>query len=522
MRFGGASGGVRAWSRRHLDLLSIGFLALLALGMRAQVVFRAPVFMAPDSLGYFLPAYDLVTGQGFDVGFRRTPVYPLFIAACLKLFGEDLPAIIAAQHVLGAATAVQTYAIGRVTAGRLVGFLAGALVALDGALLIGELYLMTEGVFIPLLALALLALILAVRRSRGEQGRSERATRPRMGLLVGAGLLMGLTALCRPVAQPLLVLAPLALLLGGWGWRPTLLGSVAYGVGFVALLAPWAIYNAASHGDASTTGVMGQAMLARTAYYDRGFVFYDERQPGRGQDAPRAAARRIVESAKRDRLQGGAIARRLQSELNLSDPELARLNRELALDVILRQPAYYLQGTAAMTWQLYQAEYDRVGYDWKTQGRRVSRDEWPDRAAHLLANPTDAQNQERGRVEAATNVWQPAFWAPWLSLASFAGLVLALVAGGTARLLLVPGLATFILLVISAAINGPLPRYHSPADPYVALTAASAIILAYRLVARRWTAVRGSEPRAGEESAEAATPAGQPSGASSHLGRSLG
>ncbi|MCC7104434.1 MAG: glycosyltransferase family 39 protein [Chloroflexi bacterium] len=522
MRSSGMSAGVVMWPRQHADLLGIGFLTLLALGMRAQIVFRAPVFMAPDSLGYFLPAYDLVTGQGFDVGFRRTPVYPLFIAACLKLFGEDLSAIVATQHLLGAATAALTYLIGRVTVGRLVGLVAGALVALDGALLVGEHYLMTEGVFIPLLALTLLTLILAVSRSRAEQGTAGNTGRPRASLLVGAGLLMGLTALCRPVAQPLIVLAPLALLLGGWGWRSTIVGSVAFGAGFVALLAPWAVYNAASHGDASTTGVIGQAMLARTAYYDRGFVFYDERQPERGQDAPRAAARRIVENAKRDRLQGGAIARRLQSELDLSDPELARLNRELALDVILRQPAYYLQGTAAMTWQLFQAEYDRVGYDWKTQGRRVSRDEWPDRAAHLLANPTDAQNEERGRVEAATNIWQPAFWAPWLPLASFLGLTLAFVVGGPARLLLLPGLATFILLLTSAAINGPLPRDHYPTDPYMALAAVSAVVLAYRLIARRRQAASETQPRAAPESADAATSGSQPSSATSHLGQSLG
>ena len=50
-----------------------------------------------------------------------------------------------------------------------------------------------------------------------------------------------------------------------------------------------AIIPAANHGEASTTGVMGQAMLARTTYYDRGFVYYDERDPSRSPLSSRRA-----------------------------------------------------------------------------------------------------------------------------------------------------------------------------------------------------------------------------------------
>lgn len=494
----GVAARLRGWVQQHPDVAAIAVIATAALLVRAQVVFRAPVFMAPDSKGYFLPAYDLATGQGFGIGFRRTPVYPLFLAGSLKLFGEDLQAIVLLQHLLGVGTAVLTYLLGKLTVGRLAGLLAGLLVAVNGALVIGEHYLMAEGLFIPLLALALLALLksTAFRMQLPSPQPSPRGgglSPPPLGEgwvravppLLFAGLLVGLAALTRPVAQPLVLLAPLALLLAGHRSRSTLVGSAIYGLGFAAVLVPWALYNAAAHGEASTSGVMGQAMLARTAYYDRGFVFFDANLPDRGPDAPRAAARRIVQNAMRERLQGGAISRRLQAELSLSDTELARLNRDLALDAIRRQPDHYLRGTTAMTWQLYQGEYDRLGYDWKTQGRRLSRDEWPERVEHLLANPTEAQNQERPRAEAATDFWQPSYWSPWLPLLSFVGPALAFLAGGPARGLVVLGAATFVLLLVSAAINGPLPRYRYPVDPYIALGAASAVVLGARLALGR-------------------------------------
>ena len=52
-----------------------------AIVLRAAFFTSAPPFLNPDSAGYYVPARNLVYGDGFDLGLRRTPTYPLFIAA---------------------------------------------------------------------------------------------------------------------------------------------------------------------------------------------------------------------------------------------------------------------------------------------------------------------------------------------------------------------------------------------------------------------------------------------------------
>ena len=452
-----------AWPRAHPDIICLALVLGLALFFRGQFLFRAPMFMQHDSLGYFLPAYDLATGQGFGVGFRRTPVYPLFLATVLTALGESLTGILIAQHGLGAVTAGLTYWLGRITVGRAAGLLAGLLVAVNGALLIGEHYLMSEGLFIPLL---LLALVLLVHAARAPSA-------PRCLL---AGALLAIAALCRPIAQALFLLVPLAFVLFGHRWLATARGTLLVALGAAALIVPWTVRNCVTAGECSTTGVMGQAMLARTAYYDHGFVFYDARDPRRGPEAPNAAARRLVQRLGDQNSSGGVIARRLQAEFKWSDAETARNTRDLALDAIGNQPTYYLLGTARMFWQIFGGEFDRLRTDWKTQGRRLNRDEWDDRIEHLLASPTPQHEAEFPRAEALTTFWQPAYWSPWLPLLSLVGLAAALLARGPARGAAVSGLAALMLMLIAAALDGPVARYRYPADPLIALMAAGGLI----------------------------------------------
>lgn len=461
--------------RAHPDAVCLVLVLGLALFFRGQFVFRAPMFMQHDSLSYFLPAWELATGQGFGVGFRRTPTYPLFLSGVLVTLGESLSGVLIVQHLLGVVTAGLTYWLGRITFGRVAGLIGGLLVAVNGALIIGEHYLMSEALFIPLLALTLLGLIRA--------GRS-----PSIGRYLLAGLLLALTALCRPIAQALFPLVPLALLLLGRGWREAARGTLLVGLGVAALLVPWTARNCLTGGECSTAGVMGQAMLARTTYYDHGFVYFDPRSPQRGPDTPYAAIRRIVQRAGEQNASGGVIARRLQADFGWTDAETARYTREVALDAIRNQPTYWAGGTLAMFWQLFGAEFDRLRTDWKTQGRRLNRDQWDDRIEHLLANPTAQHEAEFPRAEALVSFWQPAYWKPWLPLLATVGLAAALLSRGPARGAAILGLASLVLLLVAAGFNGPVSRYRYPADPYIGLLAAGGVLalvdLARRAAAR--------------------------------------
>jgi 4-amino-4-deoxy-L-arabinose transferase-like glycosyltransferase len=458
--------------RAHPDAVALALIVLVASLFRGQFVFRAPMFMQHDSIGYFLPAYELSTGQGFGVGFRRTPVYPLFLAGVLSASGQSLTSILVAQHILGLVTAGVTYWLGRITFGRGVGLVGGLLVAVNGALIVGEHYLMSEALFIPLLGLALLALVSAARRPTI------------LGCLV-AGFLLALAALCRPIAQALFLLVPIAIILHRHTLREVLRGTALVAMGVAAVLLPWTVRNCLTGGECSTIGVVGQAMLARTAYYDRGFVFYDQDDPQRGPDAPRPAIRRSIQRASDQGFSGGAIARRLQVEFKWSDAETARLTREMALDAIRRQSAYYLTGTLAMLWQIYGGEFERLRADWKTQSRRLNRDEWDARVEHFLADPTPEQESEFPYAEALISFWQPVYWKPWLPLLSLVGMAAALLAPGPTRGAAVLGLASLILMFTAAALNGPVARYRYPLDPYIGLLAAGGAAALIRLAWRR-------------------------------------
>ena len=56
-------------------------VVLVAAAFKLAFALRIPAFVAKDSQAYFLPAFDLVHGGQFELGLRRTPGYPLFLAA---------------------------------------------------------------------------------------------------------------------------------------------------------------------------------------------------------------------------------------------------------------------------------------------------------------------------------------------------------------------------------------------------------------------------------------------------------
>src|SRR5215207_3194613 len=73
-----------------LSAVLFALVVLTATLIRLGFTLRPPPFLTPDSQGYYLPGWELAQGLGFGPELRRTPVYPLFIAWAVLLFGEDL------------------------------------------------------------------------------------------------------------------------------------------------------------------------------------------------------------------------------------------------------------------------------------------------------------------------------------------------------------------------------------------------------------------------------------------------
>jgi 4-amino-4-deoxy-L-arabinose transferase-like glycosyltransferase len=191
---------------------------LLAIVVRAALWGNLPrTGLISDEGEYLAAATWLAEGRGFDwyQGYlwTRAPLYPLFVAAHLRLFGPSLDPIFLTQTLLSLLNVALVYALGvRLTEPRncgttepsgkqrfsMVSSLAAGLTAVFLPLAVYTQTLLSETLFITLMLAALLAL--------AGNPRS-----PRHAML--AGLLLGLATLTRSLALGFLPLAALWMLL---------------------------------------------------------------------------------------------------------------------------------------------------------------------------------------------------------------------------------------------------------------------------------------------------------------------
>jgi 4-amino-4-deoxy-L-arabinose transferase-like glycosyltransferase len=449
---------------RHPDLALLAVVVLVAAGLRLAFALRVPVFVTKDSLEYIQPALGLVGGGAFELAQRRTPVYPLFIAGSVGLFGQDLLAITFAQHLLGVATAGLAYAIGRLTFGRVAGLLAGLLAALSGPLLIYEHYLITEPVFAFLLVGAVGLFVAGLRTER-------------RALIALGGLTLGLAALTRPVGQAVLVVLPFAFLAHYRAWRPTLQSCALAAGCFALVVVPWAIRNQVVYGTAGAASI-GRFLISRSVKHERDFVFY-EKDVGAypGEAAERTRARQIAQEVTNKRPEPGQIFQRVRDELGLTEARTDALLKDIALEAIMRNPGLWVEGTVEMfselvrgapkeesvRWHLGVHDQPRVANQWSGAG-----------LAHLLGAPTPAQARELDRAEPLARIFRPTQHTGALVVLFLAGMAAALLRPHP-RPALLPALVVLVLLAASAALVGDVPRYRYPIDPLLYAVAAGGL-----------------------------------------------
>jgi 4-amino-4-deoxy-L-arabinose transferase-like glycosyltransferase len=462
---------------RRGTLISLLAIGLLALAVRLAFAFRAPPFVTNDSLSYLLPGFDLIHGAGFAPILKRPPLYPLFVGGVMGAFGEELRAVMLAQHLLGVATVLLTYGIGRLLFGPLGGIVGALLTALSGPVIVTEHYLMSEGLFTVLLLAGLLAYLAGVSRGCDRGGLDARAPSGALAWLALAGVLLGLAALTRPIAQLVLVLLVVALPLLLPRWRPALLGGAVMVALFGLTVLPWMVRNQAVQGTFAIAGGSGEGLAVRTIRYDQRFDFSPP--PGGDPDRTLARARKIYRDEAGD---GSAfeLARRLHDELGLSEVEADRLMRTIALQAIMRQPGYYLLGTADMLVQTSVGRPVRLRQDWQPWRGIV----WEERARPLLPEPTAVEERSFGAAERLVTLYDPARVAPLLALLVLLGIVGGALRGQ--RTVLLVGLVVGSLLLAGAALIGIEWRYRFPLDPLVNTLAAGGLVLLAGLAQAGW------------------------------------
>jgi Tfp pilus assembly protein PilF len=124
---------------------------------------RSPDFGVPilDSLDYVHGALGLLNGQQSAYGFFHSPLYLIFVASILKVFGHNLVFIRVAQVLLAAATCVLLYAIGARIFSRATARIAVAAWAVYGPVIFYDAQLLNVALILFLYLLALLLVLQA-------------------------------------------------------------------------------------------------------------------------------------------------------------------------------------------------------------------------------------------------------------------------------------------------------------------------------------------------------------------------
>jgi len=460
--------------RRHPHAAALTVLCTIAAVIRLAFLYRVPVILTGDSQSHYLPGFDLVFGNEFEPELRRPPGYAFFVAGTILVLGEELRSLAFAQHLLGVSMVAMTYALGVMTFGRVAGFLGGLLVALNGALLLSGQSVMTETLFTVTLLATMLALLLA-----GRSGHWAWA--------LAAGVILGAASLTRPVAQALVILVPLAFLV--YTRRPLAVvrGTLLVAVGVALVLGPWMLRNLAEHGTLSAAGGLGRSLVARTIKYDE--RFFDESRPAADGDF-KAEVRQFIRG-KRNTIRNSRSVRSTQAglmkEFGLSQAESDRIMRQVATEAILEHPGYYTVGSLRMAWQIVLGKEKEDAYSdrWVMRAGKDWDEQWEPRVHHLLGPSTPTEQASVETAQWLTSIFQPATVGAILPILAALGIILAVVVPAL-RPALVPGLMLLGILLASAALDGPVPRYRYPLDPFIALFAAGAVTgAAYGLVTLR-------------------------------------
>lgn len=212
-----------------------GAVFALALALRGLAfVFVVPQLDPAVNLDdYRGLARSLNTGQGFVVSLpdgrtlpsaERTPVYPVFLAAWMRVGGDRLSLFLAAQCLLGALTCALTVGLANRWLPWPAAAMAGLLVAIDPNSVLRCLDLRTETLFTFLLVGGTLMLAWRGATTWGA---------------LAAGVCWSLAALARPIA----LLLPVALLIVWIAQRRRPAAYAWFLVGFLPLVALWTERN---------------------------------------------------------------------------------------------------------------------------------------------------------------------------------------------------------------------------------------------------------------------------------------
>lgn len=203
--------------KRNVRLILLVFS--LAAILRLAYLFEnasSPLFSWPvlDEQSLDSQGQEIASGR-FSAGpdCFRAPLYPIFLGTIYSISPDNRFFLLrVVQHFLGALTCLLVLIVAAEAFGRRAGIAAGLLAACYAPMIFFEGTILTETLFIFLIALCLACLVLGISRSRSI-------------MLLAGGLALGFAAVTRPNILPFApaALAWVAILPAAGGWRRRLI-----------------------------------------------------------------------------------------------------------------------------------------------------------------------------------------------------------------------------------------------------------------------------------------------------------
>jgi hypothetical protein len=289
--------------QRLRSLAPLLVILLLALALRLLLWGRIPrTGLISDEGEYLSAASWLAQGRSFswyqDYLWTRAPIYPLFVAAHLQLFGDTLTPVYITQTILSLLNVALVYLLAqRLTDDRrpttddrhaaqfFIPTVSALLMAIYLPFALYAQMLLSETLFITLLLAGFLALAIwdDGRRTTDDGRRTTRRTRESRAFgfwpLAAAGGLFGLATLTRSLTLAFLPLAALWLLLRIENreqrtktviTRRAVVCSLFFVLCSLLVVLPWTVYNSVRLYNGlvivDTSGAFNLLLGARTAY----------------------------------------------------------------------------------------------------------------------------------------------------------------------------------------------------------------------------------------------------------------
>jgi hypothetical protein len=259
-------------------------------------------------------------------------------------------------------------------------------------------------------------------------------------------------------------------------------------VGFGIVVLPWMGRNLIVGGELTGSSALGKTLFGRITRHDDGFRFDLPPAGSPELDAQRARARAVArEAAQADTSRGSLVHERLMREFGYSEAQAYNVMRDVALEVLLAQPDYFVRSSLQHVVTLFLGQEEPLRVHLARLANPRLRSEWQEQPDLAPLLPAPVTPEERGRTLRSAidvvRIYEPSETrvAAVLGVLFVMG-TLAVLMRRTWRPASPLPLVVLTVLVLSAFVDGPVPRFRYPVDPFISLTAAAGFVTALQCI----------------------------------------